>query len=567
MTITARPLRDYQELAVRHTIAKMTPGKRGYYVLPTGCGKTRIFSALVEYYAGMGRVLVVAHRKELIEQAATAISHDAPSLEVGIVMAERNEVSSPVVVASIQTLASEGRRESLLDSYHDIWHQEFLPDIVAVFFDECHHVTDSNTYKQLINEIAKRYPACRFIGCTATPFRSDKAAMQKVLSECTFTRSIPEMIKEQWLCPVVWRPLKLPLSLEKVNTSVTSEGKDFNAGQIYALYSPQSAFIAEHVKAMIETRPTVGFAASVDHAEQLSQACCEIGLKSAYIHGAMRKEERESLLLQWRRGDIQIMWNYGILTEGFDYVPIAPNNEGLAAVVVARATMSPSLYLQMIGRGTRLKPGAFKDVLIIDVAGNANLLETKQILLPKMMDVVSEEEIEEFDDEGHEPARKREKKEQKHAPFSVHLSDGQHISWLAWGMRQGCYFAQVGDDVLACLIPDPAGSGLWYARLITRKGWNYSWKEIIAPDHALTSQEAMQHVNLLVAKAGSRKLLDKDALWRSGKPSQKQLAVLPVKEREQAIAEEWTKGEVGHAISWKFYGAHVQKLQKKLEEQ
>lgn len=567
-----RPLRDYQELAIRSTINRASPGFRGYYTLPTGTGKTRVITGLVEHYAPMGRVLVVAHREELIYQGANALKEDIAGLDVGICMADQNDVGAHVIVGSIQTLRPY-RLSDILNSIGTLWGDTSCTDLVAVIFDECHHVTENNSYRTLIDQISHKFPQCRFIGCTATPFRADTSSMHASLPVCTFERSIPEMIKENWLCPVVWSPLKLPLSLEKVTSQITTNGRDFATKQIEVLYSPQSAYIAEQVKTRIEGRPTVVFAASVAHAEQLSEALNDAGLSASMIDGTLPKSERAQRLDAWRRGDIQVMVNCAVLTEGFDYVPLAPNTEGLAAVVIARPTMSPSLYLQMIGRGTRLKPGVYQDCLIIDTCGNANLLSTKQILLPKVMPTVTEEEIDQFEEDGlsdeEKAARKAQKEKTKSAPFAVRINDGGDGSWLSWGLRDGVYFSQVGEGVLVTLLPDPEGTGLFYGRVIT-KGKQYEqhrWRQLLDPDQPVTLAECMQHVNLLVARSGNRKLLDKDARWRLAPPSEKQLALLSVKEKQQAMAEHWTKGDISHVLTWKFYQGYIKKLQQKLEGQ
>jgi len=570
MTILApvlRPLRDYQSDAIRNTLRLATAGFRGYYSLPTGTGKTRVITGLVGHYSTLGRVLVIAHRTELIDQAADALRDDIPGLDVGVCMAERNQYTAQVVVGSIQTLSGP-RLEQVLICNATLF--DFIPegDFAAVIFDECHHVTEQNSYSALISQVSSLYPECRFLGCTATPFRSDKSSMADALPVCTFTRSIPEMIDAGWLCDVVWKPIKLPVSLEKVKVSVSQDGKDYNAAEVTALYSPQSAFIAEKVKSLVENRPTVVFAASVEHAMQLTQAFLDVGMRASMIDASTPKHIRPHLLGLWKSGDLQVMINVGVLTEGFDYVPLAPNQEGLAAVVVARPTMSPSLYLQMIGRGTRLKPGLYKDCLIIDVCGNANLLATKQILLPKAMPTVSEDEINEFNEVGQEESRRSAKKRgiRDSTPYSVRINDAGTASWLAWGIKDGVYYAEVGQGVTAVLLPDPGGSGLFFARIITRgSDYHFSWRAVVDP--AIPLPECMQHVNHLVAAAGNRKLLDKDALWRVGPASEKQLGVLNKKTRQVALEQNWNKGEVGLAISWQFVRPYIEKLQVFLKEE
>lgn len=561
-TLVSRPLRDYQQAAIQHTIKAATPGFRGYYTLPTGTGKTRVFTGLVEHYMQHGRVLIVAHRKELIEQAAAAIRNDIPGSDVGIQMGDYNDRGSRITVGSIQTLTPDRLNGMLIERnlFTDV------SDMVAVIFDECHHVTVENGYNRLIDQIADEYPDCVFLGCTATPFRADSHVMTDVLKHCTFSRDIPSMIDAGWLCPVTWRPLRIPVDLERVKVTMSQEGKDYNAREVSELFSPQSAFIAESVRDQVETRPTIVFAASVDHSKQLMAAFRAAGCTAEHIDGSLPKHERGTILHAWRRGDIQVVGNFGVLTEGFDYTPIAPNREGLAAVVIARPTMSPALYLQMLGRGTRLKPGTYQDCLVIDVCGNANLLHTKQILLPKTMPTVSEEEIEAFNARGKKPASKPAQKDgQLKKPVAVRINEGVETSWLSWGVREGVYFAEVALNSICVLLPDPADTGLYYPRIITKsENYRSTWRALI--DGADTLACCMQHVNLLVARSGNRRLLDKNATWRLKPPSPKQLAQLVPDERQQALEQNWNMGEVSQAISWKFNRTYIEKLQSALKE-
>lgn len=573
MTTTAiRPLRDYQHQAIISTLRLAQPGFRGYYSLPTGTGKTRIITGLVEHYSRMGRVLVIAHRTELIEQAAAALRDDIPGLDVGVCMAERNSFDALVVVGSIQTL-QERRLQQVLSEVTLFDALSLQHEFVAVIFDECHHLTADNSYSQLVSQVSAVYPECVFLGCTATPFRSDKSSMTDVLPVCTFTRSIPQMIEAGWLCPVSWRPVRLPVDLSQVKVSMSQDGKDYNAQEVTELYSPQSQFIAQTVKGMVERRPTLVFAASVEHAYQLCNAFLDVDCEAEVIVGDTKlvpEARRKAILHDWKSGSLQYVINVGVLTEGFDYVPLFPNREGLAAVVIARPTMSPSLYLQMIGRGTRLKPGTYKDCLIIDCCSNANLLETKQILLPKVMPTVSEEEIDEFNETSEEAkaSRKAKKKGKRDsAPYTVRINDsGEQVSWLAWGLKEGVYYSDIDYGVTVVLLPDPSGSGLYFPWVLTKQeAYSYGVQSLV--DHPCPLPECMGHVNHVVAISGNRRRLDKDNPSRQDPPTPKQLKVLNKPVRVVAEEQGWTKGEVGLAISWQFIHRAVGNCQHMLKSE
>src|SRR5712692_2519910 len=174
-----RPPRDYQLQAVESITRTINQGYREcYYALPTGVGKTRIMTMLIDIYRNQGRVLVIAHRKELIEQTAASIRDDIENIGVGIVMAEKNEIDKQVIVGTWQSLTPT-RLEAVFSGAlgHPLEH------FSLVLFDESHHAIAGSAYERIADQVRQHSSHVATVGCTATPFRSDKAKMQDVLPE------------------------------------------------------------------------------------------------------------------------------------------------------------------------------------------------------------------------------------------------------------------------------------------------------------------------------------------------------------------------------------------------
>lgn len=541
-----RPLRDYQEACISYTLSALSPGGTFYYALPTGTGKTRIVTGLVERRPG--RILVIAHRKELIEQLANAIRDDIPGESVGIMMAAIKKPDRRVTVGTVQTL-----REKQLS-----WVLSHGP-IDTLLIDECHHVIPDSTYHQLIVRVQQYNPDCVVIGCTATPYRSDKALMQHVLKTCTFERTIPDMQRENWLSPVAWKSIPVPLttSLSDIDTSTHDGEKDYNLDQLAKVVSPASEFIVQSVQPYLEKRPTVVFCCNVAHAHEMAQAFNAAGIRAASVWGAMPKEDREETLRQWKEGHIQVVCNVGVLTEGFDYSPLGSNPHGLGVVIIARPTMSPSLYLQMLGRGTRLKPSGscYQNCLVFDLGDNANLLETKQITLPSVMpsfdiETQNEEEFVVFDG--------KDEKDKKKKPPVLRVNDPLSRSWIAWGFQAKTQtyhcklYQQQKEAGYIVLLREHSGLYRGFVLTESRKTYPSTWAHQEITDTTQPLIAIMQHCNHVVARVGMKHMVErKRALkdWRSQEISEKQARF--IKTLDASIdPTTWTKGQASNFIDW-----------------
>jgi superfamily II DNA or RNA helicase len=360
------PLRSYQTEAISELHRRWNAGAtRVPMVLATGLGKTVIFAHLIAEWVRSTvakRALVLVHTDELVQQAYKKIKDVAPGLHVGIVKAERNDVTARVIVASVQSLRSEKRRNQ-------------IRNVGLIIVDECHHAT-AKTYRTILEHYGamahnrELYPERHanrplVAGFTATLARGDKAKLSDIWEECTFSRGIPFGIRRGYLLDVRGKRIVVPdLDLSTVKKS----GGDY---QDAALGSAMDAALAPSIiaEAYLEHaagRKGLAFWPLVETAHHGADAFNEAGIPSAVVHGGTPREERRLILKKLHAGDIQVVHNCGVLTEGFDEPTVS-------CVVNARPTQSAPLYQQMVGRGLRpdlsLPPEQRGDCLVLDVVG------------------------------------------------------------------------------------------------------------------------------------------------------------------------------------------------------
>jgi superfamily II DNA or RNA helicase len=351
-------LRPYQQRAldgqngtwpgIRASLAE--PPHSALLVLPTGTGKTVVFADLIAERVHRGeRVLVLAHRDELIRQAAQKI-HDRLAAvhwpSVGIEKAAERSCGEDVVVASVQTL--KGARLA-----------GFAPDAFGlVVVDEAHHAA-AETYRAVLGHFAGAHK----LGVTATPDRHDGAALGKLFSTVAYAYELREAIEDGWLSPLSVYLVEIEsLDLSGVHVHHGDLDEQELGSQMEA-----PSVVAGVVKVGLEQcagRPTLVFAATVRHAELLAANLNDAAPESAQVVlGTTAAEERRGALRAFAEGRLRFLVNVGVLTEGVD-IPC------IQAIIMARPTQSRSLYAQMAGRGTRLFPGK-RDCLLLDITGNA----------------------------------------------------------------------------------------------------------------------------------------------------------------------------------------------------
>lgn len=423
-------LRDYQDEAIDAVVRAVgREGKRRVLiVLPTGAGKTVVFGGLIHGWmaSDMGRVLVLAHRDELIDQAVASLSMWAPRHLIGVVKAARNETSSPLVVASIQTLARPHRRAQ-------------LGRFGLIVYDECHHIA-SKSSREIMDDLgvfADQGPV--LVGVTATPTRADGVRLDDVFEGIAYARTITEMQAGGYLVPITGRAYQLLGGAGK--PQVSRMDGDYAAGWservILAANGPSRI-----VEAWRETAPgkkTLVFTPTVAVAKAVADAFVAAGVRAEWVAGEMAKQDRRGVIARFKSGETTVVANCAVWTEGFD-------EPSIECVVLGKPTMSQAAYLQMLGRGLRKFPGK-AECVVIDCVGVVGQMD---------LDAALELGGKDAGDGPKTPAEEREERDPDGIQFE--LADGRLVGTdLQVGRGEKGRWVDLGD-------------GWWALRLLGERG-------------------------------------------------------------------------------------------------
>lgn len=419
-----RRMRDYQTECVDSIYEAWQDHQAVVAVLATGLGKTVIASEVIGRWPGTGRILFIAHVRELIDQACESIEYhlDEPcSIEMGI-NSESKRGALPIyrtLIASVQSMHRRLHRFNPLDF-----------DLVII--DEFHHAA-ANTYRAVWEWLKTGNPAALLLGITATPDRADKKALACVADHCAYEMNIRDGIDAGWLVPIKQQYIVVDgLDFSKCR----NVGKDLNEGDLEsammgdevddgmtpeqrqeALEKQERMLHAVAAPAVKEAQGRNGivYCVTVNHATRMAEVLRRYpGITAKVISGTTPDTERKDLVKQFKTGQLQFLVNVGVCTEGFD-VP------GAHLIVMARPTKSRALYTQMVGRGTRpvaglvdrldtpelrieaigtsLKP----NMLVLDfvgVSGKHKLISTADVLAGDMPEPFVKAAIQEMRDTG-----------------------------------------------------------------------------------------------------------------------------------------------------------------------
>ena len=332
-------LRPYQQQARERIHAEWENGHaRTLLVLPTGTGKTIVFASVAADQVRAGdRVLILAHRGELLEQAADKLQRST-----GLVSAVEKAGATclntwfRVVVGSVQTLQRTARLERFPRDYFG-----------TIIIDEAHHaITDG--YRRILDYFGD----AKVLGVTATPDRGDMRNLGEVFDSLAFEYKLTDAIKEGYLCRIMAQtiPLKLDIS------SVTMSGGDYAVGDLGTVLDPYLEQIAAEMAQRCKGRKTVVFLPLIKTSQKFRDLLNSHGFRAAEVNG--QSTDRKEVLADFDAGKYNVLCNSMLLTEGWD----CPSVD---CVVVLRPTKVRSLYSQMVGRGTRLSPGK-SDLLLLD---------------------------------------------------------------------------------------------------------------------------------------------------------------------------------------------------------
>ena len=329
-------LRPYQTACVESVLTKFRGHGKLLAVLPTAAGKTVIFSHTAERFQP-GRTLILAHREELLTQAADKLTRATgivAETECGDTYAS---LDAPVVVASVQTLMREKRLHR--------WPRDHFNLVVV---DEAHHAL-ADSYQRVLAHFDSH---AKILGVTATPDRGDKKSLGAYFEDIAFEVSLHELIEAGYLARIAVRTMPVEIDLASVRTLAG----DYSDADLGDAIEPVLREIVSAMREAIGTRKTLVFLPLIRTSRRFVELCEEAGLTAAHIDG--QSEDRADILARFAAGEFQILSNSMLLTEGFD-------EPSVACVVCLRPTKIRALYAQIIGRGTRLHPGK-ENLLVLD---------------------------------------------------------------------------------------------------------------------------------------------------------------------------------------------------------
>ena len=340
-------LRPYQEVAVSDACNALDKHGNTLIVAPTGAGKTIMLSALVgERHKKGRRVLVIQHRDELVSQNKAKFEKVNPYITTSIVNGTVKHWDGEAVFSMVQTMS---RDRNLRDR----------PMFDMVVVDEGHHAA-APTYMKVINAVLEDNDRAEIVGFTATPNRGDGKGLRSVFNNCAHQIELATLIREGFL--VRPKSFVIDLGVGEQLDNVTKRGKEYDMEEVAAIMDRQvinDRIVSEWTE-KASGRKTVVFCSTVSHAEHVCDSFINSGVKANFVTGETDKDERAQMLHDLEFGDLQVIVNVAVLTEGFDAPPVS-------CIVLTRPCSQKGTMVQMIGRGLRiLDPELYPNVVKTD---------------------------------------------------------------------------------------------------------------------------------------------------------------------------------------------------------
>lgn len=335
-------LRPYQLEAVESTEKGFCEFNKQLGVLPTGGGKTIVFSHLAQRRQARGeRTLILAHRDELVTQAIDKLRASTGLIAQKEKAESYADLAAPVVVGSIQTLCREKRLER--------WPKDHFSLIVC---DEAHHAL-SDSWQRTLGHFS-----AQVLGVTATPDRGDRRNLGHYFQNVCFEVPLFDLIGQGYLSRITLKsiPLKIEMSQIKSEFDPQSGCQDFSKAGIASALEPYLDEIAVHIREQASFRRILTFLPLIATSQKFVEACRVAGLSAEHIDG--ESPDRREKLARFANWDFDVLSNAMLLTEGFD-------DPGIDCVIVLRPTRSRPLYAQMVGRGTRIAEGK-ENLMLLD---------------------------------------------------------------------------------------------------------------------------------------------------------------------------------------------------------
>jgi DNA repair protein RadD len=327
-------LRPYQEVAVSDACNALDKHGNTLIVAPTGAGKTIMLSALVGKRHEKGRrILVIQHRDELVSQNKAKFEKVNPYITTSIVNGTVKHWDGEAVFSMVQTMS---RDRNLRDR----------PMFDMVVVDEGHHAA-APTYMKVINAVLEDNDSAEIVGFTATPNRGDGKGLRSVFNNCAHQIELATLIREGFL--VRPKSFVIDLGVGEQLDNVTKRGKEYDMEEVAAIMDRQvinDRIVSEWTE-KASGRKTVVFCSTVSHAEHVCDSFINSGVKANFVTGETDKDERAQMLHDLEFGDLQVIVNVAVLTEGFDAPPVS-------CVILTRPCSQKGTMVQMIGRGLRI---------------------------------------------------------------------------------------------------------------------------------------------------------------------------------------------------------------------
>lgn len=508
--------KDAKETVLRH----WEKGNQAALIsMPTGSGKTIVFSdVLRSVLSGNGeRGLVLVHRDELLRQGVEKLRLVWPEVRLSTVEAGYQNYSGQVTLGSVMSI---------------VRHLEKLPGTNTVVTDEAHHAP-AKSWLKIYQQVQAVNPDWRHLGVTATPIRAKGSSeLHAIFGKPVYVKSIFELIVEGYLCPLTGLEVKTEVSVEDVGV----HAGDFVADQLSRVINTRdrNRLVVENYIELASDRKALVFAADLNHARNLTDMFKSYGFNAAWISGDTPLYVRRSILQSLRDGELKVVVNCMVFTEGFD-------EPSLDAILVARPTRSLVLYCQMIGRGLRPYPGK-KNCLFIDFVDNSSkhklismqelllFYQTKRTersiadLLAKKLAKGRERSIGKRGERGPiidlSPTKLPLLVSLENLSSSVKEIDLFGLDAFAWYKAGGSHYVHVNDDLSLAIKPDPSGSGFLLYAVLMKAG-------LYAPlfDSPVDFDLAYGCGNAYLFDYGDRYLATSGPQWRKDPPSEGQVNV------------------------------------------
>lgn len=353
-------LRPYQEKCLSKIVEHFSIHNKQLIQLPTGAGKTVLFWAFLYKYCKSALIVVpsVQLAEQVKEQAENWISLSRLSLNIGDYKS-RNIRDFHIVSSAYM---SHPKNIEKLNKHHF--------DVLVI--DEAHRSRADSFYENLQNLSCHK----KLLGLTATPFRGDQKDLMPIFDFLTYSSTIGDLIQEGYLCDLEGIRIKSNINIK---SNIGGRNRDFSTGSLYKeLAVPErNNLIKDVFKKHCSNLKTLIFCINIQHCIEMEKLLKEEGMKAKAIYGSLPLVERKRILGAFKEGDYQVLLNAQLLTEGFD-------EPSIEALILARPTASKVLYMQMVGRGTRLYPG--KSICkVIDIVDNYYRLNTfLSLVLPDL---------------------------------------------------------------------------------------------------------------------------------------------------------------------------------------